>query len=206
MAQVLDFYYDFGSPNAYFAWRALQGVTQRTGLEVVMQPVLIGGVFKLTGNSPPWMAFGKVPQKMAYMRLEIERFVKMNGLNAFKMNSAFPVNTLLSMRGAIAAQNQGVHSLYVETVFKAIWEQDLDISQTTVLKRVMDTAGLPSKNILAESETEAVKDGLKVATQACVNRGVFGLPALFLGDEMYFGKETVVQIEQAVLEGSSTCL
>ena len=139
--KTLDFYYDFGSPNAYFAWKALQGVSDRTGLEVIMHPVLIGGIFKSTGNQPPWQAFGNVPNKMKYMQLEIQRFIKDHKLTAFKFNSAFPVNTLLAMRGAIAAQNAGLHDAYYPAVFKAIWEDDKNISLPEVLADVLNETG-----------------------------------------------------------------
>jgi len=149
----LDFYYDFGSPNAYFAWKALQGVTERTGLEVIMHPVLIGGIFKTTGNQPPWQAFGKVPSKMKYMQLEIQRFIKAHKLTAFKFNSAFPVNTLLAMRGAIAAQQAGMHDVYYPTVFKAIWEDNKDISQADILTNVLNDAGLNGAELVAATQT-----------------------------------------------------
>lgn len=194
----LDFYYDFGSPNAYFAWKALQGVTERTGLEVIMHPVLIGGLFKSTGNQPPWQAFGNVPNKMKYMQLEIQRFVKDHNLTEYKFNSAFPVNTLLPMRAAIAAQQAGVHESYYPAVFKAIWEDDKNISQPEILAGVLTEAGMDGKALVEATQTPEVKQALMEATQACVDRGAFGLPTFFLGDDIYFGKDRVWQIEQAI--------
>jgi 2-hydroxychromene-2-carboxylate isomerase len=195
---TLDFYYDFGSPNAYFAWKALQGVSERTGLSISMYPVLIGGIFKLTNNQPPWQAFGNVPNKMKYMQLEIQRFVKDHNLTEFKFNSAFPVNTLLPMRAAIAAQQADVHEAYYPAVFKAIWEDDKNISQPDVLESVLNGIGLDGAALVAAAQTAEVKQGLMDATQACVDRGAFGLPTFFLGDDIYFGKDRVWQIEQAV--------
>jgi len=194
----LDFYYDFGSPNAYFAWKALQGVSERTGLEVIMHPVLIGGIFKSTGNQPPWQAFGNVPNKMRYMQLEIQRFIKDHNLVDFKFNSAFPINTLLAMRGAIAAQQADAHDLYYPAVFKAIWEDDKNISQPDVLAEILNEAAMDGAALVEATQTAEVKQGLMEATQACVDRGAFGLPTFFLGDEIYFGKDRVWQIEQAV--------
>jgi len=198
VTQTLDFYYDFGSPNAYFAWKALHGVTERTGLDVIMHPVLIGGVFKTTGNQPPWQAFGNVPNKMKYMQLEIQRFIKDHNLTEFKFNSAFPVNTLLAMRGAIAAQQAGVHDAYYPAVFKAIWEEDKNISLPEVLAEVLDGVGLEGTALVTATQTPEVKQALMEATQACVDRGTFGLPTFFLGDDIYFGKDRVWQIERAV--------
>ena len=195
----LDFYYDFGSPNAYFAWKALQGVSARTGLVVIMHPVLIGGIFKTTGNQPPWQAFGNVPSKMKYMRLEIQRFIKEHDLTAFKFNTAFPVNTLLAMRGAIAAQEAGVHDAYFPAVFKATWEDNKDISQPEILASILDEAGLDGSALMAATQDPEIKQALMNATQTCVDRGAFGLPTFFLGDDIYFGKDRVSQIEQAVV-------
>jgi len=194
----LDFYYDFGSPNAYFAWKALQGVSERTGLEVIMHPVLIGGIFKSTNNQPPWQAFGNVPNKMKYMQLEIQRFIKDYDLTDFKFNSAFPVNTLLAMRGAIAAQQAGAHDVYYPAVFKAIWEDDKNISQPDVLADVLNKADLDGSALVTATQTPEVKQALMEVTQACVDRGAFGLPTFFLGDDIYFGKDRVWQIEKAV--------
>jgi len=198
VTQKLDFYYDFGSPNAYFAWKALQGVSEQTGLKVILHPVLIGGIFKSTGNQPPWQAFGNVPNKMKYMQLEIQRFVKDHSLTRFKFNSAFPVNTLLAMRAAMAAQAAGVHDIFYPEVFKAIWEDDKDISQPDILAAVLNEAGLDGKALVAATQMAEIKQALMDATQACVDRGAFGLPTFFLGDEMYFGKDRVWQIEQAL--------
>jgi len=197
---ILDFYYDFGSPNAYFAWKALQGVSERTGLEVIMHPVLIGGIFKSTGNQPPWQAFGNVPNKMKYMQLEIQRFIKEHGLTKFKFNSAFPINTLLAMRAAIAAQNAGVHEAYYPVVFKAIWEDDKNISQPEILAKVLNEAGLDGAALVTATQNPDIKQALMDATQACVDRGAFGLPTFFLGDNIYFGKDRVWQIERTVSE------
>lgn len=194
----LDFYYDVGSPNAYFAWKALQQVSARTGLEVIMHPVLIGGIFKSTNNQPPWQAFGNVPNKMKYMQLEIQRFIQDHALTEFKFNSAFPVNTLLAMRGAVAAQKTDVHDSYYPAVFKAIWEEDKDISQPEILASVLDEAGLDGKGLIAATQTPDIKQGLMDATQACVDRGAFGLPSFFLGEDMYFGKDRIWQIERAI--------
>lgn len=196
--KTLNFYYDFGSPNAYFALEALKGVSARTGLKVTMHPVLIGGIFKLTNNKPPWMAFQDVPAKMKYMQVEIQRFIKDHNLTKFKFNSAFPVNTLLAMRGAIAAQKAGVHDAYVAAVFPAIWENDKDISDPAILADVLNAAGLDGEGLVAATQNPDVKQGLMDATQAVVDRGAFGLPTFFLGEDMYFGKDRVWQIEQAL--------
>lgn len=195
---TLDFYYDFGSPNAYMAREALKGVSARTGLNVIEHPVLIGGIFKLTHNQPPWMAHAKCAPKMRYMMLELERFVKDHDLKNYKMNAHFPVNTLLPMRAAIAAQEAGVHDPFVEVVFKAMWEESQNIGDPNILETVLNSAGLDGNALIEPTQDQAIKDKLMKATQAVVDRGAFGLPTFFLGDEMYFGKDRVWMIEKKV--------
>ncbi len=192
----IDFYYDFGSPNAYFAREALKGVSERTGVKVNLHPALIGGIFKLTNNQPPWMAHAKCAPKMNYMRLEIERFVKDHELDSFRFNSHFPINTLLAMRAAIAAQNTGVHDIFVDVMFKAIWEDNKNIADPDVVIEVLNKAGLDGAALVAATQDQSVKDGLMAATQAIVEKGAFGLPTMFLGDDMYFGKDRVWLIEK----------
>ncbi|MBC6402104.1 MAG: 2-hydroxychromene-2-carboxylate isomerase [Hyphomonadaceae bacterium] len=195
---ILDFYYDFGSPNVYFAREALKDVSGRTGLTVREHPVLIGGIFKLTHNRPPWMAHGQCANRMAYMQLEIKRFIEDYGLTKFRFNSAFPVKTLLSMRTAIAAQDAGVHDRFVEPVFKAVWEDDMNISDPEVLTTVLNGAGLNGEALVAATRDQAIKDKLAAATQAVVDRGAFGLPTYFLDEDMYFGKDRVWMIERKI--------
>jgi len=198
--ETLDFYYDFGSPNAYFALKALEDMAKRVDFDLILKPALIGGIFKLTNNQPPWMAHQNVANKMKYMQLEIQRFIKEHGLTKFKFNSAFPINTLLAMRAAIAAQNAGVHEAYYPVVFKAIWEDDKNISQPEILAKVLNEAGLDGAALVTATQNPDIKQALMDATQACVDRGAFGLPTFFLGDNIYFGKDRVWQIERTVSE------
>ncbi len=194
--QILDLFYDFGSPNAYFAREALKDVSKRTNLMVIEHPVLIGGIFKLTNNQPPWMAHAGCAPKMAYMKLEIQRFIEAHKLVNFRFNSAFPVNTLLAMRCAVAAQKAGVHDRFVDPVFTAIWENNKDISQPGVLTETLNKAGLDGDGLVAAAQTSDIKQSLIDATQTAVDRGAFGLPTFFLGDDMYFGKDRVAAVEQ----------
>src|SRR5271155_5808731 len=122
MDKTLDFMFDFGSPNAYLAWKVLPPILQRTGATLILFPVLLGGIFKLTGNQAPMTAFGGVKGKLDYERLETQRFIDRHGLSAFRFNPHFPVNTLTVMRGLIAAQRRNASGPYVEAVLKAMWE------------------------------------------------------------------------------------
>jgi len=198
MTKTLEFIFDFGSPNAYLAWHGVQGVLARTGTSLNITPCLLGGIFKLTGNQAPWMAFANVKGKIDYERLEIMRFIKLHGLTKFKMNPHFPVSTLLLMRGAIAAKQNGDLDIYVKTGLKAMWEDGENMSDPEVFSNVMTAAGLDGSALLAATQDPAIKTKLAENTDAAVARGVFGIPTFFAGDEMFFGKDRLDQVEAAL--------
>jgi len=186
---TLTFYYDVGSPNAYLAWKALSATPDVT-LDLI--PVLIGGLFKTANNQPPWQAFSGVPTKMAYMMVEIQRFARDYNLTAFKMNPHFPVNTLLAMRVATAAVAEGEHDKVAPLLFTAMWEDGLNLSDPDVMTHYLTAQGLDGAALVAQASDPITKQALAAATQACSDRGVFGLPTWFTPeDEMYFGKDCV---------------
>ena len=191
------FYFDFASPNAYFAHRVLPGIESRTGKPFDYVPVLLGGLFKLTGNQAPMLAFAAIPAKLAYEHREIERFIERHGLAKFVMNPHFPVNTLLAMRGAVAAEGQGMLAPYVEALFVAMWEQGVDCSDVAALGEVLAAAGLPEDLLDADDATKA---GLIANTQGAADHGAFGLPSFLVGDELYFGKDRLGEVERAIAE------
>jgi len=198
MSATIEFIFDFGSPNAYLAYRALPAVLARTGAKLVINPCLLGGIFKATGNQAPAVAFAGVKGKLEYEMLEIRRFVARHGLDKFRMNPHFPVNTLMLMRGLIAAREAGVGDAYLEMGLQGLWEEGLKLDDREVLARRIDAAGLDSKGLLAAAQTDRVKLKLADNTAAAVARGVFGVPTFFVGDEMFFGKERLMQVEEAV--------
>jgi len=198
LARTLDFIFDFASPNAYLAWKALAGVSARTGVEVRLVPCLLGGLFKITGNQAPMTAFGHIQGKLAYEHLEFRRFIARHGLTAFQFNPHFPVNTLLIMRGLVAARRAGIEGAYVETVLKAMWEDGLKMDDPAVVAEVLAAAGLPAQALLEAAQTPEVKAELVAGTEAAAARGAFGVPTFFVGDEMFFGKERLGQVEEAL--------
>ena len=196
MAKTIEFIFDFGSPNAYLAWKVLPAIAERTGAQVRLIPALLGGIFKLTNNQSPMTAFGEVKGKLAYEQLETDRFVKRHGLTAYRRNPHFPVNTLLIMRGLIAARRLGVGDRYLEAVLSAMWEQGEKMDDPEVVARVLTAAGLDAQAILAATQDPEVKAELIANTEAAVARGVFGIPTFFVGDEMFFGKDRLPQVEE----------
>jgi 2-hydroxychromene-2-carboxylate isomerase len=195
MTKIVDFIFDFGSPNAYLAWKVLPDIAARHGAEVRLIPCLLGGIFKLTGNQAPMVAFGGVKGKMDYEMLETRRFIEAHGLSDFRFNPHFPVNTLLLMRGMVAAQRAGVGPAYLDTMLKGMWEQGLKLDDPVVFVAAADIAGLDGAELLAATSDPEVKAELVVNTDAAVARGVFGIPTFFVGDEIFFGKERLGQVE-----------
>jgi 2-hydroxychromene-2-carboxylate isomerase len=190
----ITFFYDFGSPNAYLAHRMIPGISARNGVTFRYVPVLLGGLFKLTGNSAPMVAFAEIPAKTAYIRREMARYVKRHAIAAFQMNPHFPVNTLMLMRGAVAAGFLGVEDEYVEAMMRGMWEQGLKLDDPEVLGAALDAAGLPAVQLFTLAQDQSLKDELAANTQAAADKGAFGIPSFLLGDELYFGKDGLLEL------------
>ena len=198
MSATIEFIFDFGSPNAYLAYRALPPILERTGARLVINPCLLGGIFKATGNLAPAIAFGPIKGKFEYEMLEIRRFIAKHRFDKFRLNPHFPVNTLMLMRGLVAAQEAGSGGAYLEMGLAGMWEEGLKLDDKEVLARRIDSAGLDSASLLAAAQSDPVKQKLTDNTAAAVGRGVFGIPTFFVGGEMFFGKDRLGQVEEAV--------
>ena len=196
MSKTIDFIFDFASPNAYLAWQVLPGIAARTNAHVNLIPCLLGGLFKLTGNQAPMTAFGNVRGKLEYERLETQRFIAKHDLGAFRFNPNFPVNTLLIMRGLLAARRAKAGEVYFEAVLKAMWEEGQKMDDPAVVATVLGASGLDAKAILESAQDPAVKAELAANTNAAAARGAFGIPTFFVGDQMFFGKERLGQVEE----------
>ncbi|NCY09922.1 MAG: 2-hydroxychromene-2-carboxylate isomerase [Actinobacteria bacterium] len=184
-AKTLDFVFDFASLNAYLAWRALPGLIARTGATVNVVPCLLGGIFKATGNQAPFAAYAGIKGKIDYEMLEIRRFVQAHGLTAFQMNPHFPVNSLLAMRGLCACAPGEEFDRYVEAVVAGFWERSLLMFDPAVLASVLTEAGLDADRLLTAAQTDAVKAKLADNTAWAVDKGAFGAPFFFVGDERW---------------------
>jgi 2-hydroxychromene-2-carboxylate isomerase len=202
MTQV-EFHFDFGSPNAYLAHKLILGIEQRTGAAFVYLPVLLGGVFKLTNNQAPLMQFKDVKNKLAYQQLEMRRFIERHGLTQFQWNPHFPVNTVQIMRGAIVAQLDGNLMPYVDAVFHHMWEAPKKMDDPAVIRAALEESGLDAAGILARIQDQDVKDALLRNTEASVARGSFGAPTFFVGEEMYFGKDRLRDLEEAIVRAAA---
>jgi 2-hydroxychromene-2-carboxylate isomerase len=194
----VEFHFDFGSPNAYLSHLVIPEIEKRTGVKFEYVPVLLGGVFKATNNRSPAQSLVGIKNKPEYERIEMNRFIKRHGITRFKSNPFFPVNTLMMMRGAIAARPLGVFERYVDEMFRNMWGDPKKMDDPTVYRAALDEAGLPTAKIVELIETQPVKDELIANTQRSVERGTFGSPTFYVGDEIFFGKDRLRDVEELI--------
>lgn len=193
MSKTVDFYFDFGSPAAYLAWRRIGAVARRSGATVKPIPMLLGGLFKATGNSAPLT----VPAKGAYLFVDLSRFAKKFAV-PLTMNSAFPINTVTLMRGAAGYDGTPQFHVYCDAVYDAIWRDDRDMGDPAVVAGVLSAAGLDPAAFEALVADPAVKEKLKSNTEEAAARGAFGAPTFFVGDQMFFGQDRLDFVEEAL--------
>jgi 2-hydroxychromene-2-carboxylate isomerase len=197
MTKTIEFLFDFGGPNSYLAHKMLPDLAARTGAQVTYVPILLGGLFKITNNQAPMMRYAETPAKRDYELLEFSRFVKAHQI-PFTMNPHFPINSITLMRGAVAAQHLGCFLPYVEAIMTAMWEDGANTGDLAVVKDVLDKAGLDSAAILTKAEDTEIKAELATNTEKAAARGAFGVPTFFIGNEMFWGKERLGQVEAAL--------
>ena len=198
MTKTFDFIFDFAGPNGYLAHKVLPEFCARTGSTANYIPCLLGGIMKATNNLPPMMRYAETPAKRDYELLELWRFVKANDLSRFKINPHFPVNSLRIMRMAVAAQHEGVFAPYCDAMFAAMWEDGLNLADAEIIAGVITAAGLDAAALTARAEDPAIKAQLIANTDTAVARGTFGIPTFFVGDEIFWGKERLGQLAEAL--------
>ena len=196
----VKFLFDFGSPNAYLCHKVIPAIEARTGASFEYVPILLGGLFKLSNNRSPVEAFADIPKKRAYDELEMRRFVARHGLTRFHINPHFPVNTLKIMRGAVAAKALGCAALYVDTMFAAMWEQGLNMDDLGQIQGVLLAAKLDATTLLEKSQDPMIKAGLQANTQQAFDSGAFGSPTFLVGDEIFFGKDRLREVEDEIVK------
>lgn len=184
MSKTVEFYYDVGSPAAYLAWTQLPALVARHGGDLVYMPMLLGGVFKIVGNRSPI----EIPAKGRWLNTDLARFATRYGVT-FNLNPYFPINTLHLMRGATAALEDGRIEDYNAAVFEAIWVNEKNMNDPSVVADVLSTAGFDPETVMQRIADDSVKQRLKSVTEDAVGRGVFGAPTMFIDGEMFFGQD-----------------
>ncbi|MCX7360795.1 MAG: 2-hydroxychromene-2-carboxylate isomerase [Alphaproteobacteria bacterium] len=193
MVRTLEFFFDYGSPYSYLADTQVETIARRTGASLVRRPMLLGGVFKSTGNSSP----AEQAQKSAWSGFDMPMWARFYGV-PFQRNPFFPINTLALMRGAAAAQIDGFFESYHPAIFKAMWVDGRNLNDMKELVSVLTEAGLDARKIGNRIQEQDVKDRLKLTTDEAVARGVFGAPTSFVGDMMFFGNDRLAFVELAL--------
>jgi 2-hydroxychromene-2-carboxylate isomerase len=194
----VEFHFDFGSPNAYLSHLVLPSMEQRTGVKFQYVPVLLGGIFKATNNRSPMESLAGIKNKPEYERLETERFLRGHRISTYKFNPFFPVNTLTLMRGAIAAQSLGVFERYVDEVFRHMWADPKKMDDPEVLRAALEESGLDAARLIGLTQDPEIKNRLLENTQRSVAAGSFGAPTFFVGTEIFFGKDRLRDVEEAI--------
>lgn len=193
-----QFLFDLGSPNAFLSHEAIPAIEKRTGVKFEYVPVLLGGIFKATNNRSPAEAFAGIKNKREFHALETERFLKRFGVRPYVWNPFFPVNTLNLMRAAVAAQLEGVFEKYVEAAFHHMWVEPKKMDDPAIAAKALESSGLDAGKLLTRAQDADVKAKLIENTQNAVERGAFGSPTFFVGNEMFFGKEQLREVEEMV--------
>mgnify|MGYP001201211892 FL=1 len=193
MPKQVEFFYDFTSPTAYLAWARLPAIAQRTGAKIIYRPMFLGGVMQTTGNRPP----GTLPQKARWMAADLQRWAKKYN-TPYNLNPHFPMMTLMVQRAAQEWVNRPDFDKYLATIFNAAWRDSKNIADKAVLAEILTTAGFSPEEFFTATENPANKEKLKATTDEAVERGVFGAPTFFVGDEMHFGQDRLDFVEEAL--------
>jgi len=193
--RLVEYFFDVGSPTSYLAWTRLPQIAAETGAAIAWRPMLLGGVFKATGNASPVT----VPAKGRWMGDDIRRWAERYGV-PFRFNPHFPINTLTLMRGATGLQMRRPADFprYLEVVERAMWETPKNLGDPAVLAATLAEAGFDAAEFVALAAGPEVKAKLVATTEEAVARGVFGAPTFFVGDAMFFGQDRLDFVREAL--------
>lgn len=195
----VDFLFDFSSPNAYLAHRMVPGIEQRTGVDITYLPCLLGGIFNSTGNKSPMEVNAHVGNKLKYDQLEFDRFIKKHKIVEFNFNPFFQLRTVFLMRAAIVMQQHGKLREFVDAGMRMAWEDKVNVSDPAIAAAALTEAGFDGADLLEATKDDAIKAQLFANTEAAIKRGAFGMPTFYVGDEMFFGKDRLREVEEEII-------
>ena len=197
-----EFLFDFGSPNAYLSHLVIPRIEKRTGVKFEYIPVLLGGVFKATNNVSPAISLKGIKNKGEYQGIETQRFLKKHDISNYQRNPYFPVNTLQVMRGAIFAKQANIFQQYINEIYRHMWENPKKMDDPQTFRDALIESKLPADDIMNGINSAEVKGELIQNTNEAVERGVFGSPSFFVDDNLYFGKDKLVEVEEAIVSAN----
>ena len=195
MTTEVELFFDVGRPTSYLAWTQLPRIAAAAGAAIAWRPMLLGGVFKATGNASPV----SVAAKGRWMGQDIARWARRYGV-PFRFNPHFPINTLTLMRGASGLQMRRPADFdrYLALLYRAMWERAENLGDPAVLARTLAGAGFDAEAFQALVADPEVKARLVATTEEAIERGVFGAPTFFVGDEMFFGQDRLDFVAEAL--------
>ena len=195
MPGTLEYFFDYASPYSYLANSQVAGLLERTGAEIVYKPMLLGGLMVATGNSPP----ATVPAKGPYMAQDIARWLERYEL-PFAFNPHFPPRTITALRATLVAleEDPARFAALKDAIFGAVWVDKLDPNDREALAAVIESAGFDAAHLLERCGDQAIKDQLKANTEEATERGAFGAPTFYIGDQMFFGNDRLDFVEAAL--------
>ncbi len=199
MAVSVEFHFDFGSPNAYLSHLVIPAIEARTGVSFEYIPVLLGGIFKATGNASPAVTLQGIKNKGEYGNIEIRRFLTRHAIDNFEFNPHFPVNTLQLMRGAVYAKMVGFLDRYVDEVYRHMWAEPKKMDDNEVIELAFAESDLPVEELMAAMQDTEVKQALIANTERSVEIGSFGSPTFFVNGEIFFGKDKLRDVEEEIV-------
>jgi 2-hydroxychromene-2-carboxylate isomerase len=199
----VEFQFDFGSPNAYLAELVLPSLERRTGVKFNYVPVLLGGIYKATNNMSPGESLRGIKNKPEFQALETQRFLRRHNITKFKTNPFFPVNTLMLMRGAVAAKFENLFEPYFHAAYHHMWEDPKKMDDLETFRAAFISSGIDIDRLIARAQQDDVKKKLIADTNDAVERGAFGSPTFFVGTEMFFGKDQLRDVEESIVEQTS---
>ena len=199
----VEFQFDFGSPNAYLAEFVIPGIEKRTGVKFEYVPVLLGGIYKATGNMSPSESLRGIKNKPEYQALETQRFMRRHNITKFTSNPFFPVNTLMLMRGVVAARYENMFEPYFRAAYHHMWVEPKKMDDLEIFRNAFISSGIDIDRLIARAQQDDVKKKLIEDTTDAANRGAFGSPTFFVGKEMFFGKDQLRDVEESIVEQTS---
>jgi 2-hydroxychromene-2-carboxylate isomerase len=195
MSKTVEFFFDLGSPATYLAYTQLPKICEQTNSQLIYKPMLLGGVFKATGNASP----ATIAAKGRYMFEDLDRYAKRYGV-PLKFTAEFPINTLMLMRAVMGMQLRHLErfAAFIDCLFHALWVEGRNLNDPATVAAVLMQNGFDPNQVLALTTDEEVKAALKDNTEKAVQRGVFGAPSMFVGDQMFFGQDRLDFILEAL--------
>ncbi|MGI9436083.1 MAG: 2-hydroxychromene-2-carboxylate isomerase [Geminicoccaceae bacterium] len=193
MSKSVEFYYDYGSPASYLAWTQMPALCKRHGADLIYHPILVGGLFKTIGSATP----AEIPAKRVWFFDDMERHAARYGVR-FQQNPHFILNTLPLMRGAIWAEREGCLEAYNQAMFEACWADARNMNDPAEIMATLKEGGFDAEMVASTIQEPEVKQALIQATQTAVDRGAFGVPTIFVADQMHFGQDRLDFVEQAL--------